>query len=106
MYLARRPLIESVAYVQQHVNMLCTVDDFWDNWHMLKNYFDVFKRWNAYRIPGSWPDGDKLPFGRIGIRTERGDNRMSRFSRDEQYIDEPMVYFSLTADVWRGFAQQ
>ncbi|MFB0494815.1 hypothetical protein ABID99_001052 [Mucilaginibacter sp. OAE612] len=73
---------------------------------MLKNYFDVFKRWNAYRIPGSWLDGDKLPFGRIGIRTERGDNRMSRFSRDEQYIDEPMVYFSLTADVWRGFAQQ
>ncbi|QTE39777.1 hypothetical protein J3L18_12210 [Mucilaginibacter gossypii] len=78
------------------------MDDFWDNWHILKDHFDVFRRWNAYRIPGGWPDGNMLPLGRIGIRAERGDNRMSRFS----YINEPMMYFSLTADVWLGFAQQ
>ncbi|WPU93134.1 glycoside hydrolase family 27 protein [Mucilaginibacter sabulilitoris] len=77
--------IESAADVQQHANMWRTVDDFWDNWSMLKDHFDVFKRWNAYRIPGGWPDGDMLPLGRIGIRAERGDNRMSKFSKDEQY---------------------
>jgi hypothetical protein len=35
--------------------------------------------------PGHWPDGDMLPLGRIGIRAERGDNRMSLFTRDEQF---------------------
>ncbi len=34
---------------------------------------------------GHWPDGDMLPLGRIGIRAERGDNRMSMLTKDEQY---------------------
>ncbi|RYE36342.1 MAG: alpha-galactosidase, partial [Sphingobacteriaceae bacterium] len=55
------------------------------NWKMLKEHFDVFERWNAYRKPGAWPDGDMLPLGRIGIRAERGDNRMTKFTKDEQF---------------------
>jgi len=77
--------IESATEVQQHANMWRTVDDFWDNWKMLKDHFDVFERWNQYRIPGGWPDGDMLPLGRIGIRAERGNPRMAAFTRDEQY---------------------
>jgi hypothetical protein len=77
--------IESAADVQQHANMWRTVDDFWDNWKMLKEHFDVFERWNAYRIPGGWPDGDMLPLGKIGIRAERGNPRMTAFTHDEQY---------------------
>lgn len=34
--------------------------------------------------PGAWPDADMLPLGRIGIRAERGNPRMTRFTRDEQ----------------------
>ncbi len=34
---------------------------------------------------GHWPDGDMLPLGRIGIRAERGNDRMSMFTKDEQY---------------------
>lgn len=71
--------------VQRHANMWRTVDDFWDNWKMLKDHFDVFERWNQYRIPGGWPDGDMLPLGRIGIRAERGNPRMTAFTKDEQY---------------------
>jgi hypothetical protein len=73
------------AHVQANANMWRTVDDFWDNWPHLKDHFDVFERWNAYRVKGGWPDGDMLPLGRIGIRAERGNNRMSTFTRDEQY---------------------
>jgi alpha-galactosidase len=77
--------VADAEHVADHANMWRTVDDFWDNWKMLKEHFDVFERWNPYRKPGAWPDGDMLPLGRIGIRAERGDNRMSAFTKDEQY---------------------
>jgi len=57
--------IAHATHVQQNANMWHTVDDFWDNWKMLKNHFDVFERWNPYRINGAWPDGDMLPLGNL-----------------------------------------
>jgi hypothetical protein len=62
-----------------------TIDDFWDNWKELKEHFEIFKRWNSYRIHGAYPDGDMLPLGHLGIKAERGNERMSLFTRDEQY---------------------
>lgn len=77
--------VASAVHVQEHANMWRTVDDFWDNWKMLKEHFSVFERWNKFRTPGGWPDGDMLPLGHIGIRAERGDPRMTAFTKDEQY---------------------
>jgi len=75
----------AAADVQKNANMWRTVDDFWDNWKMLKDHFDVFEHWNTFRIAGGWPDGDMLPLGKIGIRAERGNPRMTAFTHDEQY---------------------
>lgn len=77
--------VDHAAHVQQHANMWRTVGDFWDSWLQLKEHFKVFERWNRYRTYGAWPDGDMLPLGHIGIRAERGANRMSNFTTDEQY---------------------
>ena len=77
--------VAHAAHVQQHANMWRTVGDFWDSWQQLKEHFDVFERWNKWRAPGAYPDGDMLPLGRIGIRAERGNPRMSAFTNDEQY---------------------
>lgn len=77
--------VAHAAHVQQYANMWRTVGDFWDNWKQLKEHFEVFERWNQWRAPGAWPDGDMLPLGRIGIRAEVGNPRMSNFTRDEQY---------------------
>lgn len=77
--------IDHAAHVQQHANMWRTVGDFWDNWKQLKEHFEVFDRWNKWRRDGAWPDGDMLPLGKIGIRAERGNPRMARFTKDEQY---------------------
>ena len=76
--------IESVDHVQTHANMWRIIDDFWDNWSQLSVHFALFEKWIPYMGPGHWPDGDMLPLGRIGIRAERGDNRMSQFTQDEQ----------------------
>ena len=77
--------IEEGGHVSSHANMWRIIDDFWDNWAELRLHFSLFEKWNPYMGPGHWPDGDMLPLGRIGIRAERGDNRMSLFTRDEQY---------------------
>jgi hypothetical protein len=59
-------------------------NDFWDNWPALKRQFDITNNWESYSQPGHWPDADMLPLGRIGIRAERGDDRSSLFTHDEQ----------------------
>jgi len=58
--------------------------DFWDRWRDLRATFDLLDKWSRYTQPGAWPDADMLPLGHIGIRAERGDNRMTRLTRDEQ----------------------
>lgn len=77
--------IEQGAHVGDHANMWRIIDDFWDNWAQLNEHFTLFEKWNRYMGPGNWPDGDMLPLGKIGIRAERGDPRMSLLTKDEQY---------------------
>jgi hypothetical protein len=71
-------------FLTAHAQMWRISDDFWDRWVDLKNQFARLDRWSQQAGPGHWPDADMLPLGRIGIRAERGDPRMSRFTRDEQ----------------------
>ena len=77
--------IEDAGHVSTHANMWRIIGDFWDNWPQLNLHFSLFEKWIHYMSPGHWPDGDMLPLGRIGIRAERGDDRMSLFTKDEQY---------------------
>lgn len=77
--------IENAEHVKTHANMWRIIGDFWDNWPQLKNEFQVCERWAPYIGDGHFPDADMLPLGRIGIRAERGDDRMSGFTKDEQY---------------------
>jgi hypothetical protein len=77
--------LELISHIEQNANMWRTVGDFWDNWPQLKEQFEVLERWAPYVAPGKWPDGDMLPLGHIGIRAERGKDRKSGFTKDEQY---------------------
>lgn len=77
--------INEGAHAQTHANMWRTIDDFWDNWPELKAHFAIFERWNTYRMKGAYPDGDMLPLGHLGIKAERGVDRQSLFTKDEQY---------------------
>jgi alpha-galactosidase len=76
--------IADAKHAQQHANMWRTVGDFWDSWEQLKEHFAVCARWAPYIMAGAWPDADMLPLGRLGIRAERGDDRQTRFTPDEQ----------------------
>jgi hypothetical protein len=76
--------IENAEHVKTHANIWRIIGDFWDNWPQLKEHFEVCNRWSPHIGNGHFPDADMLPLGRIGIRAERGDNRMCQLSKDEQ----------------------
>ena len=78
--------IASAQHVSTHANMWRTIDDFWDNWGELKAHFDICNRWAPFIGNGHFPDADMLPLGRLSIRGERGDDRMTHFSKDEQTL--------------------
>jgi alpha-galactosidase len=59
-------------------------DDLWDNWNSLKNMYFRAESWLPFVRPGNWADADMLPLGHIGIRAERGNDRLSQLSHDEQ----------------------
>ena len=77
--------IEAADHVREHANMWRMVDDVWDTWHHFTNLISVCQQWYPYISSGTWPDCDMIPLGRISIRGERGEDRMTRLTKDEQY---------------------
>jgi len=73
-------------HIKTHANLWCICDDFWDEWKYLSPLFELCQNWTPFSGPGHWTDADMLPLGRIAIRGERGDEHITRFTKDEQYI--------------------
>ncbi|MDE7437486.1 MAG: NPCBM/NEW2 domain-containing protein [Muribaculaceae bacterium] len=76
--------LDRIDHVASHANMWRTVDDFWDNWSQLNYQFGICAKWAPYIAPGTWPDADMLPLGKISIRGERGAERFTNFTPEEQ----------------------
>jgi len=77
--------ITAAPHVTTHANMWRMVDDVWDTWPHITHLMNVAQKWYPYIAPGTWPDCDMIPLGRISLRGERGEDRMSRLTKDEQY---------------------
>jgi hypothetical protein len=77
--------IEAANHVREHANMWRMVDDVWDTWPHITHLMKVSEPWYSYISQGTWPDCDMIPLGRISIRGERGEDRMTRLTKDEQY---------------------
>jgi alpha-galactosidase len=69
------------------------VDDVWDTWPHVMHLINVAQKWYPYIAPGTWPDCDMIPLGRIAMRGERGGDRMSRLTKDEQIT--LMTFFTI-----------
>jgi hypothetical protein len=76
--------MDEVADLQNSAQMWRIEDDLWDNWQSLRNMYFRAESWAPLVNPGHWADADMLPLGHIGIRAERGGDRLSRLSHDEQ----------------------
>lgn len=90
-----RPIVLSLSpggwVASTHVDFLRSVaqlwrisDDLWDRWEDIYQQFPRLARWAPLQRTGHWADADMLPLGHIGLRAERGDDRQSRLTPDEQ----------------------
>jgi hypothetical protein len=77
------PLSE-VAHLRANAQMWRIQDDLWDNWQSVKDMYFRIESWAPLVERGHWPDADMLPLGHIGIRAERGNDRLSLLTHDEQ----------------------
>jgi len=76
--------VEYADFFANHANMWRLTDDFWDRWDLLLDMFDRCESWQGLSGDGGWPDCDMLPLGHICIRTGPGEDRWTRFTREEQ----------------------
>jgi len=77
--------IANANHVREHANMWRMVDDVWDTWGHITHLMEVCQKWYTYIASGTWPDCDMIPLGRISVRGERGEDRMTRLTHAEQY---------------------
>jgi alpha-galactosidase len=77
------PLDEG-EHLRANAQMWRIEDDLWDNWKSVKNMYFRAEAWAPLVVTGHWPDADMLPLGHIGLRAERGNDRLSQLSHDEQ----------------------
>ena len=85
--------IEKADHVRKHANMWRMVNDVWDNWSDLTHLMQVARQWYPYIAPGTWPDCDMIPLGHLAIKGERGNDRMTKLTKDEQY--SLMTFFTI-----------
>ncbi|MEU1405371.1 glycoside hydrolase family 27 protein [Streptomyces sp. NPDC005728] len=71
-------------HLRENATMWRVCDDLWDRWEDVEAQFARMARWAPRQGRGGWADADMLPLGRIGIRAERGADRLSRLTRPEQ----------------------
>ncbi|MGJ1446391.1 glycoside hydrolase family 27 protein [Sphingobacterium spiritivorum] len=77
--------VDAGEHVSKYANMWRMVGDVWDTWEDIDHLFKVSENWYPYISSGTWPDCDMIPLGRLAIRGERGMDRMTRLTKDEQY---------------------
>ena len=73
-----------LGFLRDHAQLWRISDDLWDRWQDLYAQFARLARWAPLQSTGHWADADMLPLGHIGLRAERGGDRSSLLTTDEQ----------------------
>ncbi len=76
--------IAKADFYAANANLWRVSGDLWDRWQDVLKTFGLMDKWSRYSKPGGWPDADMLPLGHIGLRAERGNDRASLLTHDEQ----------------------
>ncbi|MFC9769794.1 MULTISPECIES: glycoside hydrolase family 27 protein [unclassified Pseudarthrobacter] len=76
--------LSRLDHLRANATMWRVSDDLWDVWEDVEAQFARMARWAPHQRPGGWADADMLPVGRIAQRAERGAERLSRLTADEQ----------------------
>ena len=86
MYAIRSYYVGYAQHLEAHANMWRVSGDFWDEWDRLLHNFDLLEKWSPFIKPGSWPDADMIPFGKISLDGRpQGPERITHYTRTEQH---------------------
>jgi hypothetical protein len=73
-----------LEHLRESAAMWRVCDDLWDRWEHVEAQFARMARWAPRQGVRGWADADMLPLGRIGIRAERGEDRLCGLTRPGQ----------------------
>ncbi|MYW62737.1 alpha-galactosidase [Streptomyces sp. SID8379] len=76
--------VAHLDHLRANATMWRVCDDLWDRWDDVERQFARMARWAPWQGRQGWADADMLPLGHIGIRAERGGDRLSRLTHAEQ----------------------
>ncbi|MDT0318648.1 glycoside hydrolase family 27 protein [Streptomyces millisiae] len=71
-------------HLRANATMWRVCDDLWDRWPDVEAQFARMARWAPWQSEHGWADADMLPLGHIGIRAERGEDRVCGLTAPEQ----------------------
>ncbi|UXY24022.1 glycoside hydrolase family 27 protein [Streptomyces cynarae] len=71
-------------HLREHATMWRICDDLWDRWEDVEAQFARMARWAPWQSERGWADADMLPLGHVGIRAERGEDRLCSLTHAEQ----------------------
>jgi hypothetical protein len=72
-------------HLKENANMWRISADYWDKWESLEHNFDLLNVWAPHAAPGTWPDADMIPIGKLSLDDRpHGPERMTKFTKDEQ----------------------
>ena len=95
--------ISRAAHISKNCNLWRISADFWDNWKSLRHNFDLLGAWSPWIAPGSWPDADMIPIGKLSLDNRpHGDERMSGFTPDEQRTLMTLWSIARSPLMWGG----
>jgi hypothetical protein len=71
--------VDKAEHVSHNANIWRISGDFWDDWSLLLQQFDLTAKWAPFIGDGHFPDADMLPLGMVRLGTSK-----TRFTPDEQ----------------------
>ncbi len=77
--------VSQADHITKNASMWRMADDFWDSWKEILQMFNYAKQWEGVGGPGHWPDCDMIQIGKLSKRGPVGEERYSRFTKDEEY---------------------
>jgi len=77
--------LSDAKHLAQNAHMWRISADLWDEWEDLEHSFELLEEWSSHSGPGSWPDADMIPVGRISLEDRpHGPERITMLTWDEQ----------------------
>jgi alpha-galactosidase len=73
--------VHAAAHCTAHCETYRISRDIWDHWLDVRQQFSRAWDWISYVVPGSWPDLDMLPLGRLAMNHAAGQGPQDRPTR-------------------------